>query len=269
MPETTSVGASMTPDRVAQVGIAQRRAAGGVPDGRARCHHRAMTRHGFGLAPSEVLREPSRHRGVGDRLHAARLHLTNPLGPAIRRADARRCAGEHQAADAVRRVDGQPHRGQPAEREAAHMRAIRAGGVEHRQRVASEPLDRVLPGRRSRTAVAAGVVADHAKRAREGERSAAPRDRPWRQARARAAGRAYPAAPLVAYASATAVHVDFGHGSCRCWSSKAPIKCTVFRDGAARATDGIMPAWPASAGPIIGQVRNRFSLSNAYRAAKQ
>jgi hypothetical protein len=118
------------------------------PLGRARRHHHPERLDCRGLAPSELLGEPSRHRHVRERRHALVADHADALGPHLDRSDTGGRVGDGQTADAVGRVHAEPHRGDTAERDAADVGGVDPLGIEDRERVAAELLDGVIAGRR-------------------------------------------------------------------------------------------------------------------------
>ena len=80
----------------------------------------------------------------------------DPLPPELPRADAGAGVGGHDTVDALRRVPREPEGGQPAQRDAAHMRPRRARRIEDGQRIVSQPVQRVVARRRVGAAVSPG-----------------------------------------------------------------------------------------------------------------
>ena len=147
---------------VLQIMVAHRGAAAGVT-------HRVEREQGLAngvkvriAARNEARREKARQPHLGDRRHPAGLDLRDALDLAGC-LDASGGVAQEQVAQPLAGMDAQPLADHAAQRNAAVIEALEPGGIGHRQHVAGEQLDAVVPGRRIRGAMAAGVHPDDAK----------------------------------------------------------------------------------------------------------
>ncbi len=115
----------------------------------------------------KVIREPAQHRLLRRNLDAVLAHEPNAIAPHLGRANARCGIRQHEPAHAMRGVLAQPDAREAADRDAAHSGLVRARAVEHRERVAAEPLDREIAGRRGGLPVPSHVVANEAESVHE------------------------------------------------------------------------------------------------------
>ncbi|MFK4579889.1 hypothetical protein ABIF83_003336 [Bradyrhizobium ottawaense] len=125
----------------------QRLAAGEVAFDGGGEQHRLHPRGDVRLALAEVLRQPSRDHGIGDRGDAALLHGVDALQPFGRLGIVAGGIGEDELAEALRRVGAQPLPDHAAHRQAAPMHLLDVEVVEDREHVAAEALHGVGAGR--------------------------------------------------------------------------------------------------------------------------
>ena len=153
------VGSRIEADRLAQVHVADRGAAGGVALRRGVQDHLAHPLdHDAGLG-AKGLGEPALDHRIGERRHAALVRDLDALVPEVLRLHVAGGRAQRQA-DQPLAVPGAQHLPDHAALgQAAEMRALDAERIEQADRVGGQQLDAVGPRGRSALAMATAVVA--------------------------------------------------------------------------------------------------------------
>ena len=150
---------------LAVIGVAHRRAVGGIALGRGAGDHLGDAAGLQRLLLGERRGEPARDGGVAHvahRLFAALEHGIDAFVPDFVGADLRAGVADHQARQPLAGIDAQPLADQAAHGQTAEGETVDTEGVDQAQHILPELLDAVRPRRDRRTAVAPGVVAQHA-----------------------------------------------------------------------------------------------------------
>ena len=139
----------------------QRLGAADIARGRGRADHR---RGALARGPGARFGEPPHQRALDERLHPLRPDGRDAVVPALdegRRAVGARVA-DHHPPHPGRMREREAQRRHAAERQADHVRPLRAHGVEHRDHVGDEHREGIGPLRPLAPPMAARVVADDA-----------------------------------------------------------------------------------------------------------
>ncbi len=156
---------------LAKIGIAHRRAVGRVAIRRSAGDHLGDTRRHRRVGLGEGRREPARDGGIAHVAHGlltAGQHALDARVPDLIGTDFRPGIAQHQALEAIRGMDTQPLADQSAHGQPAEGEALDAECSEHTEHVMAQLLDAVWPRRDARSAMATGVVAQHAEMLGEG-----------------------------------------------------------------------------------------------------
>ena len=151
---------------LAEIRITHRRAVAGVADRRGGGEHIGDALHLPRFGRGKARGKPAGDGGIAQLAHgllAALQHAVDPAVPHLIIGDLRCGIAQHQAGQALGGVKRQPLADQTAHGQAAEGETLDIQGIDQGQHIATQLLDAVGPWRDQRAAMAAGVVAQHAK----------------------------------------------------------------------------------------------------------
>ena len=120
-----------------------------------------------GSRSRKVRRQPARDHGVGHSRDAAFLHRLDAVQPVGRIGIIATGVGKNHAVEPLRRVGAEPLSDHAAHRQPTPVHPLDIEVIEDREHVTPKTLHRIGPGRHAGFAVAAAIIADHAKQLRE------------------------------------------------------------------------------------------------------